>query len=181
MLIWLGVVETVLALTGMAAVIVLYILMLRVHELTVMLQRTELAFSEALKKEADGLCQHVDSFLKHTDDSLEEHSGHISTSNKEVLAGAKALRESWESLSTEIRTRYENYDKAQRLALRQIQAVEYLDKLIRSMGGKTRKAVSDNISTPSEADAAAMEELTEAERQVLVNTASGLNRNDDDF
>jgi hypothetical protein len=170
MQIWLGVVETVLALIGLGMLLLLYFLSEAIQLGSALVRASVDDFRKSLKESEE----RAEMLVKSTTERIE-------ASNKEVLAGVKSLRESWEALSVEIKTRYENYDKAQRLALRQIQAVEYLDKLIRSMGGKTRRPVSDNISTPSESDAAAIEELSEAERQVLVNTASGIGRNDDEF
>lgn len=172
MLIWLGVVGTVVALTGIGLLFLLYFLLSALRTLTELMQSETKKFLDELNE-----------FFESGESALKRHAEKIETADKDMLLGVKSLREAWETLATEIRTRYQNYDKAQRLAMRQIQAIEFLEKTMKSIQG-ARRHPSDNVSVPSEADAKAMEELTDTERierLAIASAAAGVGEEEFDM
>lgn len=209
MLIWLGVVETVLALVGIFGCVGLYYLIESVRDLSAALHHATREFQDVSSSTANeligaikGLLEAAQSSVKTAaqdfeeslNDDAEERTSQFhdlsgafaevvkldgerrENQARELIAGIRKLTEAWEGLSSEIRTRYDNFDKAEKRALRQIQAIEYLEKLIVGLGGK--RPGPSSISVPSEADAAAVEELTDAQQRELARAASGIDRDE---
>jgi uncharacterized protein YoxC len=179
MQIWLAVVGTILCLVGIAIAVLVWWLALKLESHAVQVQRCTSEIADLQEQFTSGLTSQIDALhrnlnddgrsrredFKQLTDRLEffskGNSDRLESLLRELGVGVLDLSRSWHLLAVEIKNRYENYDKSEKRAMLQVQAVDTLYKLIQNLGGKAPKRPDENISTPTEADAAAIEELQE--------------------
>ena len=189
MLIWLGVVGTVLALAVLVLIAVVWNWVRHQDRTIELLQRCESALGESeiqfAKETGAEWRQYVEvqkSVAAAAEVSNKANADRLESALRDLQQGVKVMANAWGELAQEIHNRYQNYEKATKLAERQVAAIEYLQKVMKSMQGLAagRRPVSDNLQVPSDDDAAEVERMTELEKSMFVRSAAGLDGGGDE-